>query len=108
MPKFNVTVPHTLSHQEAADRLNRFIEILRDKFKGQVTDLDQSWDAGALAFRFKTFGIPLSGKIVVAEDKLAVDGDLPFTAIMFKGKIESAIREQLERLMTSGIGPKKE
>jgi Putative polyhydroxyalkanoic acid system protein (PHA_gran_rgn) len=107
MPKFNVTVPHALPQAEAAERLNRFADILREKFKDSVSDLDQSWEGNVLAFHFKTFGFPLSGKIAVGEKALVVDGDLPFTAMMFKGKIESSIREQLERLMTSGIGKKK-
>jgi hypothetical protein len=103
MPKFNVTVPHALSRPEATERLNRFADILREKFKDSVGDLQQNWEGNALAFRFKTFGIPISGKVAVGEKELVVDGDLPFTAIMFKGKIESSIREQLERLMTAGI-----
>jgi putative polyhydroxyalkanoic acid system protein len=107
MPKFNVTVPHMLSQQEATERLNRFADILRDKFKDSVSDLNQSWEGNALAFRFKTFGFPLSGKVTVGDKNLVVDGDLPFTAMMFKGKIESSIREQLERLMTSGISKKE-
>ena len=107
MPKFNVTVPHALSQQEATERLNRFADILREKFKDSVGDLEQNWEGNALAFRFKTFGIPISGKISVGDKDLVVNGDLPFTAMMFKGKIESSIREQLERLMTSGIGKKK-
>jgi hypothetical protein len=103
MPKFNVTVPHALSQQEATERLNRFADILREKFKDSVSELEQHWEGSTLAFRFKTFGFPLSGKIAVGEKDLVVDGDLPFTAMMFKGKIESSIREQLERLMTAGI-----
>ena len=107
MPKFNVTVPHAISRAEAVDRLSCFADILREKFKDSVSDLEQKWEGETLAFRFKTFGIGLSGKIAVAEKELVVDGDLPFTAMMFKGKIESAIREQLERLMTAGIGKKE-
>lgn len=103
MPKFNVTVPHTLTQEEAKERLERFADILREKFKDSVSDLNQSWEGNALAFGFKTFGIPLSGKVAIGEKELKVDGELPFTAIMFKGKIESSIREQLERLMTMGI-----
>jgi hypothetical protein len=107
MPKFSVTVPHALSPQEATERLDRFADILREKFKDSVSELEQSWEGNALAFRFKTFGIPLSGKVSVGDKQLTVDGDLPFTAMMFKGKIESSIREQLERLMTSGITKKE-
>lgn len=101
MPKFNVQVPHTLSQQEATERLNRFADTLRQKFQDQVSELEQSWDGNTLRFRFKTYGIPLQGGITVADGNLNVDGDLPFTAMMFKGKIEAGIREQLERLVAA-------
>lgn len=109
MPKFSVTVPHAQSREDATKLLDRFIdEVVLRKFKDSVSDLEQHWEGDALTFRFKTFGFQISGKCTVSDKDVVVDGDLPFTAMMFKGKIESSIREQLERLMTSGIGKKKE
>lgn len=99
MPQFSVKVPHTLSQQEARERLNRFVDILRAKFQDSVNDLQQNWDGDTLRFSFKTFGIGLKGGITVDDTQLDVTGDLPFTAMMFRGKIETAIREQLERLV---------
>jgi putative polyhydroxyalkanoate system protein len=99
MPQFHVAVPHTLSQQEARERLNRFVDILRAKFQDSVSDLEQNWDGDTLRFSFRTFGIGLKGGVTVGEKQLEVTGDLPFTAMMFRGKIESSIREQLERLM---------
>lgn len=101
MPKFNVTVPHSLAREEATRRLDQFVQVLQEKFQEQVSDLEQTWEGDDLNFRFKTYGIQLSGKITVTDDALVMDGELPFTAMMFKGKIESAIREQLERLVKS-------
>ena len=99
MPQFHVQVPHELSQQEVRERLNRFIDILRQKFQDSVNDLQQNWDGDTLRFQFKTYGIALKGGIAIEPDKLEVKGDLPFSAVMFRGKIESTIREQLERLM---------
>ena len=48
---------------------------------------------------YYNIGIPLSGGISVGDSALHVDGDLPFSAMMFRGKIESSIREELERLV---------
>jgi putative polyhydroxyalkanoate system protein len=101
MPRFNVHVPHSLTRQEARSRLERFVETLQQKFQNQVSDLHQSWEDDTLRFRFKTFGIQLEGGIAVGDDDLSVDGDLPFSAMMFRGKIESAIREELVRLMAA-------
>lgn len=101
MPKFGVRVPHELSQQEARSRLDRFAERLQQKFEGQVSGLEQSWEGDTLRFQFKTYGIQLTGGIAVTENELNLDGELPFSAMMFRGKIESAIREQLEKLVAS-------
>jgi hypothetical protein len=103
MPKFSVRVPHALERAEAIHRLEQFEQILRAKFKDSVSDLEQKWEGDDLVFRFKSFGMAISGKMKISDREIAVDGDLPFSAMIFKGKIESAIREQLDRLMTVGI-----
>ncbi len=99
MPKLNLEVPHQLTAAEAKDRLQSFSESLQENFKDQVSDLEQSWEDNELVFAFKSFGIKIQGRIGVLADKLVVDGELPFAAMMFKGKIESEIRTQLERRM---------
>ena len=99
MPKFGVRVPHTLTKDEARSRLERFIEMIQAKFADKVSDMTQSWEGDMLRFHFKTYGIPLDGGITVAEKELNLAGDLPFAAMMFKGKIESAVKEELERVL---------
>ena len=101
MPKFGVRVPHTLTKDEARSRLERFIEMVQAKFAGQVSELNQTWEGDTLRFHFKTYGIPLDGGITVAENELNLAGDLPFAAMMFKGKIETEIREQLEKIVAA-------
>ncbi len=96
MPKINLEIPHTLSAEEARGKLERFTESLP---QDQVSDLEQSWNGNTLSFGFKTFGIKIKGDLTAADQKLLVDVDLPFAASMFKGKIESEIQKQLERLV---------
>jgi hypothetical protein len=99
VPKFHFEIPHTLSADDAKSRLERFVESLQAKFQDKVSDLDQGWNGNTLAFGFKTFGIKIAGAIESLEQKLAVTGEIPFTAMMFKGKIESEVKEKLARLM---------
>ena len=99
MPKINLNSPHTLSQEDATSRLQRFSESLQSKFSDQVKDLEQSWEGDHLNFSFKTFGIALAGRIESQPNNLALQLELPFTAMMFKGKIESTIKGQLEQLM---------
>ncbi len=95
MPKINLEIPHQLSAEEARNRLERFTEGLP---QDQVTDLEQSWNGNTLSFGFKTFGIKIGGDLTAADEKLLVNLELPFSAMMFKGKIEAGIKKQLERL----------
>jgi putative polyhydroxyalkanoate system protein len=99
MPKFSVQVPHQLTKDEAHARLERFVEMLEQKYADKVSDVQQSWEGDTLRFHFKTYGIPLDGGITVTDSELNLAGDLPFAAMMFKGKIESDIRNELERLV---------
>jgi hypothetical protein len=99
VPKFQLEVPHTFTAEEAKSRLERFIDSLQAQYGDKVSELEQAWNGNKLTFGFKTFGFKIAGAIASLEKKLAVSGDIPFAAMMFKGKIESEIREQLSRLM---------
>ena len=99
MPKFSLEIPHNLSAEEAKSRLERFAESMHERFADKVSDLQQSWNGDTLAFGFKTFGIKVAGEIESAKEKLLVRGDLPLTAMMFKGKIESEMKQLLGRVM---------
>jgi hypothetical protein len=99
VPKFHFEIPHTLSADEAKSRLERMIESLQAKFQDKVSDMEQGWNGNKLSFGFKTFGFKISGVVESLEQKLDVTGEIPFTAMMFKGKIEGEVKDQLARLM---------
>lgn len=99
MPKFNVAVPNPLSKEDALERLQGFSEKLREKYEDQISDLEQSWDGDQVTFGFATYGMKIAGKGSVGEDEVRIEGDLPFAAAMFKGKIVSTVEEQLKRLL---------
>ena len=104
MPQFNVTVPHAMSREDARTKLEKFSEFLQQKFQGQVKNVEESWDGDTLNFAFRTYGINLKGNIAVNDNDLKLTGELPFSAMMFRGKIETAIREQLEHLVGGSGG----
>ncbi|HET6879490.1 MAG TPA: polyhydroxyalkanoic acid system family protein [Pirellulales bacterium] len=97
MPKISVSVPHQLGQQAAADRLQTLIAALKERHGSQVSDLEEEWVDDALKFRFKTFGFQFQGTGTVSDTEAKLDIDIPFAAMMFKGKIESEIRDTLTR-----------
>jgi hypothetical protein len=102
MPKINVTVQHTLGQEEASSRLQRLTEYLKSMHGDKVTDLSETWSGHAGTFGFSTFGMKVAGNIAAEADKVVLEGEIPFAAMMFKGKIEQEIRGTLEKAL--GVG----
>ncbi len=99
MPKINMEIPHALAAEEAKRRLEHKAEFLQSQYGDQVKDMTQSWLGNILSFGFKTMGMRFDGTVGVEDDKIVVNGDIPFAAMMFKGKIESELKSQMERIL---------
>lgn len=100
MPGFKVEVPHPLGQEEAAARVKGLLEHLRSRFEGQVKDMQQTWtEDDVMQFSFKTAGLTIKGEMDVQPDSVLVHGDLPFAAMLFRGKIESSIKEELAKCL---------
>jgi putative polyhydroxyalkanoate system protein len=99
MPGFTTEVPHALGQDGAKARLEKFLERIGEKYKDQISDMDGAWDGNVLNYSFSTYGIKIKGKMSVEEDKVRMDGELPFAALMFKGKISSQIQKALEKAL---------
>ncbi len=100
MPKFEVSVPHTMGKEAAVEKLQRFSAMIQEKHGDKIKDYEQAWEGDRLAFGFKTMGLRISGGVEVRESDVRVEGDLPFAAAMFKGQLTGAMKEQLEKLLT--------
>ncbi|GAA4422233.1 MULTISPECIES: polyhydroxyalkanoic acid system family protein [Bremerella] len=100
MPGFKVEVPHSLGQEEAAKRVKDLLEHLRGRFEGQVKDMQQTWtEDDVMQFSFKTAGLTIKGEMDVQPSSVVVHGDLPFAAMLFKGRIESSIKEELVKCL---------
>lgn len=100
MPKLAIEVPHSLGQKEAAERLQGYLEKVKERYGSQVSNMTDEWNGNTLKFGFTTFGFTIKGALDVQEDKVALDGEIPFAAMMFKGKIESEVRSQLTKVLT--------
>jgi hypothetical protein len=97
MPRFSVHVPHQLSQQEAVSRVQGLLQRVKEKYQSQVSDLEESWADNVLSFKFKTYGFKIGGNLTAEADAVKIDGDLPIAAMMFKGRIEQTIRDELAK-----------
>lgn len=100
MPKLEVTVPHKLTEQEALARLKNMISDLQKQFAGTVTNVQENWNGNLNHFSFQLMGYKVAGTLSVGPSEIALNSDLPFAAIPFRGKIESSIREKATQLLS--------
>ena len=100
MPSLKMAVPHQLSQEEAMSRIQRFMERVRERYKDHVSDTEESWAGNLFNFGFKTHGMNVKGNMAVEPSEVKIDGQIPFAAMMFKGKIEQTIRDELTRLLS--------
>ena len=99
MPKMNVSVPHNLSADEAIRRIKNLVGDMKKQFGDRVTDLKEEWSGNNGQFAFKAMGFDVSGTVQVDAGEVRIQGDLPFAASMFKGRIESTIQERARQLL---------
>ena len=99
MPKMSVTVSHALGQAEAAQRLGGFMDEIKKKYADQMKIVEQNFGETGGTFAFKTMGMTISGRTEVRENDVLVECDLPFAAMMFKGRIEKEMRESLEKVL---------
>ena len=99
MPKMQVVVPHALGQEEALGRVKGLLADLQRQYGGQISGLREEWTGGRGEFSFKAMGFNVAGTLEVRPGEVELNGDLPFAAMPFKGRIEETVRREAERLL---------
>ena len=100
MSSLKLSIPHTLGQEDAAARVKNYFERLVAKKGDQVSNLQHTWVGDVLEASFSSMGFAVKGSVDVQPDAVVVNGTLPFAAMMFKGKIEQGIRDELSRVLS--------
>lgn len=103
MPQMKVNVDHQLAPDEAIKRLRSFLELVKQAYGHQVSHLQENWEERSGTFSFKAMGFKTSGSLEVDHAEVRVVGQIPLAAMMFRGKIEETLREQLARALDREI-----
>ena len=101
MPKFSVSVPHSVERSEVIGRLKTFMDDARKESPVELSDVKENWhDNGNLEFAFSAMGFRVDGQIVTETEQITISGNLPFAALPFRGALEtqlaSKIREAID------------
>ncbi len=101
MPKLTVAVDHQLGRQEAAARLERLLDKVKARNAEHMKDYQEERTESGARFSFSVMGFSVQGEVRVLDSAVQVDCELPLAAMLFKGRIERDIREQLEKNLRS-------
>ncbi|MBN2252948.1 MAG: polyhydroxyalkanoic acid system family protein [Kosmotogaceae bacterium] len=101
MKELSVIVSHSLGSDLAKRRLVEKIEELQKEFKGKFT-LDSLWENDSLKFQLKAAGIKTDGCLNVSDSSVSLIGTLPLTLTVFRGKIETTLKAELEKILVEG------
>ena len=99
MSKLNISVSHQLTRDEAAGRIKGLLGQMKEEYGENVKDLKEDWSGDSCRFSFSVMGSSISGTLDILSDKVQINGNLPFAASLFKGKIEETIREKASELL---------
>lgn len=100
MPKLNLVHEHSLTKEEATERLTQLFTQLKAQYGGQLKDFKETWSEDQLEYSFSAMGFSTEGFVRVEERAVRIQGHIPLAASMFKGRIESAIRDELNRQLS--------
>ena len=99
MPSLTISTPHTLTAEEATNRLKSLFDKVKEKHGDKVNNLEEKWDGNRLDFSFSTYGFNIKGDLTVEPNEVKINGSLPFAAMMIKGQIEQGVRTELEKAL---------
>jgi hypothetical protein len=105
MPKLSMSVPHTLPREEVERRLKGLLDKIKERHGDKFSNFKEEWGASSGTFSFTTYGFNVKATATAEENQVKLDAELPFAAMMFKGKIEQEVRETLTRVLGSESRP---
>jgi hypothetical protein len=104
MPKSTIVVPHQLSSDEALKRVKALLADVQQKHAGQLSDVHEEWNGNDCQLSWKSMGMGMTANLSVKPSEVEAVANLPMAFTMFKGKLESLVKEQLSHALSPTAG----
>ena len=91
---------HGASPGEAYEKIDGLLTALERRYGDQVSKARKSWNEAKnrMEFSLEVRGMGLSGDLSLVGDRAVMEIKLPLLARAFSGRIESTMREELDKL----------
>lgn len=93
MPNISVAIPHDASVDEIKSVVDESLDKLIKNFEGK--NPSKNWDGSKCEYSFSSLGFSIKGDVDVKDKEIVVSVQLPFAAMIFKDKVEKAIKKQM-------------
>jgi len=92
MATVKVVQPHTLTHDDARERVTALFETFKSQY-----GIGHRWEGDVLHLN----GTGFDGRAVVGPGSVEVEVRLGFAIALLKGQVEASIRTELEKQLTA-------
>ncbi len=100
MGDLKVFVYHSLTQEEARERVEKLIVEAKEKYKAKIKELNVSWLGNTCNLKVKVMGFTIDAKAISWPDKIvSVTAYLSLPVSLFAGRINIAVREALEKAL---------
>ena len=99
MPGFLTAVDHSLGQTEAQSRVSTFLDQVQNQYQDMVSSWSGEWNENKLNFELIAMNMKVTGVLEVTDDAVLVGGSIPFAMVMFKGRMEKTLRDELRKLL---------
>lgn len=91
---------YSCGKQEAYKKIDNLLEELQTQYSDMISNSTKKWNSlnDKMEFSFKVKGFKIVGDVNLYDNRLILNGKLPFAARIFQGKIKSTIEEKLDEL----------
>lgn len=103
MAALHLSIPHTLSPDEALKRIQSLLSEVRSEHADKINHLQEDWNGPNGSFSFTTKGFKISGVLSVTPNTIEIKGQVPFAVSLFKGKITQLITEKASVLLRNPL-----
>jgi hypothetical protein len=97
--EFKVSVPHSLSQEDAQSRVRGLLQDLKHVYATQISDVDERWSGGTCNFSLKMFVFKIQGSIAVEPKEVVVRGKMPVGTGKYEDKVKSLIESRAKALL---------
>jgi putative polyhydroxyalkanoate system protein len=92
-----IQIEHSLSREEAKDRIEQLIGRYQKEYKEELQDLVIDWAGDKAHIRLKARGYSTAGNLDIEDGAVNLDFYVPFMLQIFSKKIRSAIQERIQQ-----------